>query len=128
MSENITAPEKCVTLNRLLINHLSRELFLEQVLPWPICLGHGDPDHDQKNILELDVSQGGGRGPRDVFPDQIDTLTVLTSKEIEVGKDLDLVQAGLPRPLVVQTRQYLSSFVTYDSSCQTGALFTAWLG
>ena len=30
--------------------------------PRPICPGHGDRDHDQRIILELHISRGGGRG------------------------------------------------------------------
>ena len=29
----------------------------------PICPGYGDRDNNQRIILELDLSQGGGRGP-----------------------------------------------------------------
>ena len=41
--------------------------FWSMFWPRPICPGHVDRDHDQRIILELDVSQeegGGGEGGR----------------------------------------------------------------
>ena len=32
--------------------------------PRPICPGHGNRDHDQRIILEPDVSRGGGEGSK----------------------------------------------------------------
>ena len=43
----------------------SRMQALSMSLLRPTCHADGDRDHDQKVSVELDVSQGGGRGPEE---------------------------------------------------------------
>ena len=66
---NVTTPEKYV----IGIDYAQPSLPFARMPAWsmswlrPICPGHSDRDYDQRISLELDVSQGGGRGPEETF-------------------------------------------------------------
>ena len=62
----IITPEKCVIVIMFNLDPPAHENDSWSMFwPWPIFPGHGDQDHDQRIILELDFSRGGGRGLRE---------------------------------------------------------------